>query len=711
MTSPRHVIPLVALLAGTVMATGRDAASPARAADADATETRLSGYHYLSADDHNLYMRAFALGKRGDRKGALVLADQGHDVVARRILQWAYVLDRNSGASFAEIDSFLKNYPDWPLRQSLYARAESAIPPEMSAAQIVAWFGDRTPASSLGRIKFGEALAASGNISKGRAEIQTAWIEGSFEAADELAITRRDTQYLSPNAEKQRLDNLLWRDDISAAKRQVARVDGATQKLAQARIALKSGGAAATKALDNVSGSQADDPSLMFARAQAARRSGNSKSAQSLLQAIPVRRLPAAHVSRWWGEVNLDAHQAFQDGNPQIAYALVSDTGLSSGVEFADAEFFAGWLALRYLKNPQDALKHFSKLDAGVSRPISKARASYWMARAYEAMGDLPHAYAQYKLAANVPETFYGQVALTRIEATPVLHIPETQADTAAAKSDFEKEDLVRAMRVLADLGEEGTLRTFATRASELFDQARQQKLLMELVVDLGYREIAVRLAKAASYNDMTMLDFTHPVIPLPAYRGPGKAPDAALVLGLIRQETEFDPNAVSSAGARGIMQLMPSTARVAARTAGVSYRPNDLATDPNYAIQLGTVELGGLLQDWSGSMVLAAAAYNAGPNNARKWVALNGDPRDPSVDPIDWIEAIPFTETRNYVQRILENTQVYRNRLAGTDQPLQLLADLYAPSQPTMKVLNYKPPSASASAPPSNTAIPKARP
>jgi soluble lytic murein transglycosylase len=204
-----------------------------------------------------------------------------------------------------------------------------------------------------------------------------------------------------------------------------------------------------------------------------------------------------------------------------------------------------------------------------------------------------------------------------------------------------------------------------------------------------GYPEIAVRLAKTASYAGAPMPTLTHPVIPLPAYPGPGPAPDPAMVLGLIRQETEFDPYAVSGAGAQGLMQMMPASARLAARQANLAYRPEALLSDTAYNIQLGMTEYRGHLDRNGGSNVLALASYNAGPNNVKKWLAANGDPR--VSDPLDWIEQIPFGETRNYVQRVLENTEVYRARLAGKDVPLNILADLYAPGQPSMAVLAAK--------------------
>jgi len=259
-------------------------------------------------------------------------------------------------------------------------------------------------------------------------------------------------------------------------------------------------------------------------------------------------------------------------------------------------------------------------------------------------------------------------------------------------RDDFEKEELVRAMRVLADVGQVNILRIFAMREQELHTDAAHAKVLAQTMVDLGFREIAVRVAKNASYAGMPMLQFTHPVIALPPFPGAGAAPDPAYILGLIRQETEFDPDAVSRSGARGLMQLMPASAKTDATRAGLAWRPNDLA-DPTYNIQLGMAEFQTYLGDWNGSLVLSIASYNAGRNNVRKWVATNGDPRLATTDPIDWIESIPFGETRNYVQRVLENAQIYRNRLSGRDTPLRILPDLYAPAAPAVKPLSAFPP------------------
>jgi soluble lytic murein transglycosylase len=656
-------------------------------------ERRPSAVRVLSGSDHDLYTRAFDAADRGDWVAAQALAAQGHDAIAVRLIQWRFVLDKNSGASFADIDGFLRNNPDWPLRDTLFVRAEAALDPATTPAAVIAWFGDRAPLTGLGMIRLGDSMIATGRPDAGRKLVQRGWIVGDFQPDQELAIVRQDGANLTADTDRARLASLISRDDVTAARRELSRVDDEAQKLGEARLALRTNRDAGEKLAARLSPSLASDPELVFDRARAARRAGDDVAAAALLERGALKNYPAGHAARWWTEANYVARQLLQAGDYRRAYGLVSDSGLSSGLEFSEAEFLAGWIALRYLKSPTAALVHFKKLEAGVSRPISLARARYWKARCYEATGDLVSAVEQYKLAAQAPESFYGQIALARIDASPTLHVNDMSVDASAVRDDFEKEELTRAMRVLADLGQVNILRIFAVREQELHSDAAHAKILAQTMVDLGFREIAVRISKNASYAGMPMLQFTHPVIALPPYAGTGAAPDPAYILGLIRQETEFDPDAVSRSGARGLMQLMPASAKADAARAGLAWRPNDLTADPSYNIQLGMAEFQGYIGDWSGSLVLAIASYNAGRNNVKKWVASNGDPRLATTDPIDWIESIPFGETRNYVQRVLENAQIYRNRLGGRDQPLRILPDVYAPAAPTVKPLSSFPP------------------
>jgi soluble lytic murein transglycosylase len=648
----------------------------------------------LSAADHDLFYRAFDAADRGDWPRAKALAASGQNAIARLLIQWRYLQDKNGGAPFAEIDTFLKTNADWPRRPVLLARAEETMDPSTPSVAVIAWFEGRNPTSAVGMIRLGDALIATGKTAWGSKLVRDGWAAGDFEPGEELAIVQKDGSYITPDADRRRLDNLIWSDQSTAARRQLARVDDTTQRISSVRIALRSDPRRGQRQLTELSSDLAADPRLAFDRARAARKLGEDDSAAAMLQRAPIKELIKARPTSVWAELNVNARNLLEDGKASVAYQLVSDTGLTSGNEFAEAEFLAGWIALRRLKDAQAALPHFSKLAEGVSRPISLSRARYWLGRTYEALGDDAKAYQQYDLAANAPETFYGQLALARIDATPLLHIRAARVESMPSSADFEHDDLVRAMRVLADLGAQDLLRTFALHYQELHPDAGHNKLLAQALTEMGFRAVAVRVAKVQGYDGPTLPTYAYPVIAVPGYHGPYEAPESALVHAIIRQETEFDPESVSSANARGIMQLTLASARRNARLAGLPYRPNKLTTDVSYNMQLGMTEFSGYLATWNNSLVISAAAYNAGESNVRRWIAAFGDPRSPSVDPIDWIEEIPFSETRNYDMRVLENLQVYRNRVAGRDTPLRILSDLYAPNRPpASKVLKPPPP------------------
>ncbi len=649
-------------------------------------ERRAGPVRVLSAGDHDVYSRAFDAADRGDWTAARGLAMQGHDATATRLVTWRYLLDKTSGASFSDIDGFLKNNPDWPLHDVLLARAEAAMDPNLAPQAVIAWYGGRAPVTGMGMVRLGDALIALGR--GGRDLVQRGWIAGEFEPGQELAIVRKDGGILTPDVDRARLSSLISRDEAAAATRELSRVEDDVQRLGRARLALRTSRAAGERLASALPAGLANDPDLLFDRARAARRAGDNATAALLLQRSG-KAFAMAHPTRWWTEANLVVRGLVTSGNYRSAYDTIDDTGLSSGTEFSESEFLAGWIALRHLNRPLVALAHFRKLEAGVSRPISLARARYWKGRCFEAQGDTADAVAQYRLAAQAPESFYGQIALARIDATPVLHVNDAAVDAQGAADDFEKDPLSRPIRVLADLGQVNFVRIFALHDQELHPEPRRVKYLAQTLTEIGFREVALRVAKTASYAGTMFLAYTHPVIALPPYPGGGAAPDPAYVLGLIRQETEFDPTAVSHAGAKGLMQMMPASARAAAARSGLSYRPNDLL-DPNYSVQLGMTEFAGDVGDFGGSLVLAIAAYNAGPGNVKKWIAANGDPR--STDPIDWIETIPFNETRNYVMRVLENAQIYRGRLAGRDVQTRILTDLYAPNAPAVKVIGPYP-------------------
>jgi len=659
-------------------------------------ERRTALIGFLSASDHQIYSRAVDAAMRGDWTGARGLADQGRDPTARRIIEWSYLLDKNSGATFEHIGQFVRDNPGWPARNKLLARAEEAMLPTMDPHAVIAWFGDRPPQTGPGKIRLGEALMATGFPTRGRELIRQAWAEDDFDPDQELYVLSRHGDLLTPETDRARLDRLFARDQLTEARREIARVTVDVQRLATTRLLLRSDPVRGEQEAANLPAAMRSDPGLLFDEARALRQRNDIAPIAPLLARAPTRELAKLNPGRWWAELNIDVRAALQLGLTRDAYWLAANAGLpADSGEYAEAEFLAGWIALREQNQPRLALSHFKNLARTSAHPISRARAHYWIARAHEAGGDAGAAWQEYHAAGEDPGTFYGQLALAKITPDPSLHISATAVDASGERAAYEREDLTQAVHVLGDLGLESALREFALQDVDVRPDAAHVKLLAEDLTRMGFRDIAVRVAKEASYNGVRLPDYSHPVISLPRYSGPGVVPETAFVLAIIRQETEFDPNSVSGAGARGLMQLMPDSARRDAGLAGMSYNLSSLTTDSAYNIELGMTELADDLSEWGGSYVLAAASYNAGRGNVRRWIATFGDPRDARIDPVDWIEQIPFSETRNYVQRVLENTQVYRNRIAGRDEPLRILADLYRPMAPRLSVLRYAPPDA----------------
>ncbi len=648
----------------------------------------------LGTSERANLVEAFTAMRRGDWTRARFSADQSGNAVAKAIVEWRFVLDEGAGASFEAIDAFRAEHPNWPRNEALLIRAERAMSPEMDPQQVIAWYGARVPASATGLIRLGEALIATGKRPEGADLIRKAWIQGNFALSDETLVLSTHGTIFSDADQRARLDFLLARGDTMAARRQIPRVDGEAQRIAEARMRLAASPAALRNVIQTLPENLREHPEILFEEARAFRLRGEDEEAWAIMQKAPMAKADIVLPERWWAERHIMTRDALKVGRFDVAYNLVSQHAMESGGGFADAEFLSGWIALRFQNKPEAAAGHFKLLAEGVSLPISKARGLYWLGRAEEAMARSADAVAAYRKAAEYPETYYGQLAVARINDAPVLRLRSGMSVTAPeARNAFEADERVQAIRLLADLDDKDTARLFATRIAAGSNDAKRLQLLAELMQSLGDSAMSVRVAKLASYNGVLLTPYLDPLVALPSLPGTVAAPESALVLGLTRQESEFDSGAVSTAGARGLMQLMPATARRAASTLRMPYRARDLTEQPKYNMQLGMATLSDYLGQWSGSYILGIATYNAGPGNVVRWVEIYGDPRDPNIDPIDWVELIPFGETRNYVQRVLENAGVYRNLLAGRDQPLSILTDLHRPNAAKATVVKYVPP------------------
>jgi soluble lytic murein transglycosylase len=360
------------------------------------------------------------------------------------------------------------------------------------------------------------------------------------------------------------------------------------------------------------------------------------------------------------------ARNAWRSGRAAEAYRLASAHRLDDGAAFADLEWLSGWIALQGLGDPNRAAGHFLRHYNAVTTPISRGRGGYWLGRAYEAAGDPQRARQWYAAGADHPTSFYGQLAAEKIgrDVTPEL--------AARAPADWRAHpdagsDAWRAIALLQDAGRDREARAFVIAAADATESPTTLAALGAFALEIGRYDGAVRAGKRAAQLPVVLMDIYYPVVSQAAQPG---AVEPALALAVARQESEMNPDAISHAGARGLMQLMPATAQKVSRDIGVRYDLGALTADPAYNARLGKTYLAEMLGRFGAAPMLAAAAYNAGPGRAEQWMGLLGDPRRADVDPIDWIEHIPFSETRNYVQRVMEGLHVYRARLGAAPAP-----------------------------------------
>ncbi|MEM8784542.1 MAG: lytic transglycosylase domain-containing protein [Pseudomonadota bacterium] len=648
-------------------------ALPARAAPTTAPTAAP-----LTAQDLSVLELAFDALKRGDYAGAPRYISMVKSEIGRDLLIWRLAVHTRVDLDFDQIVQLADKYPDWPRMNRLLAQAERAMDANLRPEQIVQWFAGREPLTGEGMIRLGVALLEQGEAGYGTRWIRRAWVDFDFADHEQDRILDRFGGLIDRGSHLSRLDRLLWERKFTLAQRLLPLLTNAERAYAEARIGLVRG-REDPKTIDRMLPKDyRNDPGLLFDRAYAMRRHGEASDAWPFIIDAKAATQPLPYPDLWWTESHIQARKAHRAQDYQHAYELARDHRLDSGVGFADAEFLAGWLALRYLDEPVEALAHFRLLGSRVGSPISKARAHYWSGRAAEAAGLDAEATTEYQAAAAFPYTYYGQLAMVhpRVDKQRLV-LPSLSPDRAGTKEAFESRPAIQAIRIAHALDQDWVMRVFFRHVAESSRRAEDFALLGDLAHALGRTDLAVRVGKKGLSQRVLLLEHAYPLVSLPTSAGAGALPEKALVLGLSRQESEFNPKVVSHAGARGLMQLMPGTARITARKHGLTYNRARLTTDPVYNMTIGMAHLADLLERFEGSYIMSIAAYNAGAGRVDQWVEQYGDPRLPGVDAIDWVESIPFSETRNYVQRVLENVQVYRTRLAGNAQPVGIESDL----------------------------------
>jgi soluble lytic murein transglycosylase len=627
----------------------------------------------LSDADADALKTALDAARRADIAAARVSIAGISDPIAKRIATWALVDGNSEQLTFFELDQARHDLAGWPRALRRQVAAEKLVETSgQSPAQIIAWFGGTEPVTPEGAMALAAAWRATGQAQAAADLIRRFWRDRAFEAEPQRAMLTRFGDVLTQDDHVRRADVLLFGAQGPAARDLIPLLPADQQQLALARIALRANAGNAASLADALPASVAQSPGLAFERAAYYRRRGMESLAYPLLRNFPTEIPTTEMANRIWDERYQLTLLALRNGDAAAAYAAAANTGLKSGPGAAEAEFYAGWIALTRLKNPAQADQHFQALERIGSSPITRGRALYWRGRAAEALRAPEAADAFYGAAAKYYTTFYGQLAAEKL-GDPKLALDSDPVITQADRARFEARPQVRAARILIEAGNRDLFRTFVLSLDDILPTAEEEALLVDLARNYGEMDTSMKAVRAAAQRGFILAQRGYPIRMPPDAEGGAEVP---LVLGITRQESGFDPKVRSGAGARGMMQLMPGTASILARKVGVAYSPGRL-DDPDYNMQLGSAYLGGLVNTFSGSYVMAIAGYNAGPGRPTQWTGFCGDPRGSTTDPIDFIECIPFSETRNYVMRVMEGMQMYRARLHGGEAPITLSADL----------------------------------
>jgi soluble lytic murein transglycosylase len=615
------------------------------------------------------YRRALAQIEAGHPDQAVNLAEHGHDSAMDKVITGYAMALPNNDFSFNELASFINSHPDWPGLKGILMIAEQKLPQGLTNDQVVNWFVAHAPLTPSGFYRFIDALEAKGMAQKASDLIRERWIERDFSGDEHLIYYSRFGNMLTLRDHYARLDRLLWANEVTAARQMYRYVGDEVRALAEARIGLANQLSGAESLVARVPANWQSDQGLLYERLRWRRKNNLDDAAIEILDRAPQRLV---HIDAWWDERHIIIRRLLEKRDYRTAYRLAANNGLEAGQDFMQAEFLAGWLALRFLNQPDLARTHFDNMLQSATSPISRSRGAYWMGRTLEALGDRHEAEQYYESAAALNTTFYGHLAATRLSPDPMIVASPEPAIPSNLRQSFFARDVVRATESLYRLGYPDRAFSFFKAATDYASQRMEFFLLTELAYKLKRPDWAIKAAKAANQKNMIMAMNAYPILgmKLPS------PPDPAFTHALIRQESLFNADAGSGVGAKGLMQLMPKTAQLVAKKLGIKYKAQSLL-EPAYNVRLGTAYAAQMIGNYDGSYVLALAAYNAGPGRVHEWVSAYGDPRRGEIDPVDWIEMIPIYETRNYVQRVMENFEVYRARLNGGRASLTILQDL----------------------------------
>ena len=641
-------------------------------------------------------VHAIELALKGEFSDAGPLAQRSGDEAAIKMVELLYLRDHWDEAGYGRIMNFLAASPKWPLAETLMRRAEQALYVNHESVDLIlSHFAKRQPVSNEGRLALARANLTKGNTEAARDLVKTVWNDTGLSAEFEKSVTSEFGSLLSADDHKHRMWRMVYAQESNGAIRNSKLLGGDYQNAAKVAQGLLRGVTGAEKQYDHLPASMREQLGMKYALVHFDRKAEHYAKARTILATIPSDAATIGDGDAWWVERRIVARHSVgihHKDSEKAAYQIAQACGSGKGPNAVEGEFLAGWIALRSLNDPETALRHFTKLEEIAPSGTEKVRAQYWIGRTYGVLGDKGKAREAYESASQDSTLYYGQLAREQIGLGKVPENINGGQASAAATAKVDRDEVVRALKLFVKADGKTSLNMFIWSLASRFDSVDEMNAVAALVRQHGGTTMALRLAKAASQRNIDIDDWAYPIKVLPNWAQMGKPVEQSLVYGLSRQESEFDPQAGSKVGAQGLMQIMPGTAKLIARHYGMSYAPAKLMGDPAYNVKLGAAHLADLIAEYNGSYVLTLVAYNAGPRRVREWVAEYGDPRSGTVDPVDWVESIPFQETRQYVQKVLQNTQVYRARIAPqTVRPMTADLSRGAPAAIAVAANDYR--------------------
>ena len=617
---------------------------------------------YYNKKDFALAKKAISEMKQSKWPNALKTAKKAKDKSIYNFIQWRHLLTKGNKASYYDYKTFIDNNEDYPRIGRVKYLAEHKLSTDtISPKKIIDWFGPSEPLSGFGKMILGESFILTGNMQKGTSLIKEGWVTAELSKSELRFYRKKFKKYLNADDYIKRADYLAWNNKYWDLKRLLRYLPKDYELLYTARQLLMSKSYGVDNAISKVPSKFKNDAGLNYDRLKWRRKRGRVDSSLEILLNIKNTKDYLVRPDKWWIEREIISRSLIYKKKYELAYKVASKHALTEGPELAAAEWMSGWIALSFLDDPLLAKDHFENFYNNVGYPISVSRGAYWLAKTYQKLGKQDLAKEWFEKAANYLTTYYGQLAFMEINPNKTFELSKDMEVKKDYRDYFFKKELVKTIYLLDELNEDKYTKHILRHLANDDINNGSEILAAELATNIDRFDFAIQIAKIASYEKRFHNKFNYPIISTPNYINGRKIPDTAFILSIIRQESEFDLSANSHAGAKGLMQLMPYTAKLVAKQANLPYSKSRLTKDAEYNINLGSHYIAGLILEYDGAYPFAIAAYNAGPKRVRYWKKINKNPQKKQINYVDWIELIKFKETRNYVQRVLENYNVYR--------------------------------------------------